>query len=58
MVQAAERPGSFPARDELRKGPRSARHGRCLIFFLEASDDVHVVRVLHGARNLNRFLKS
>ena len=58
MIQTAERPGSFPARDELRKGLRSARHGRYLIFFLETSDEVQIVRVLHGARDLTRFLKS
>jgi len=52
MNEIAERPGSFPARDELHKGLRSARHGRYLIFFVEAGDEVQVVRVLHGARDL------
>ena len=49
MIEVAERPGSFPARDELHKGLRSARH---LIFFVEAGDEVRVVRVLHSARDL------
>lgn len=54
MRTAAERPQSFPARDELHEGLRAARHGRYLIFFLEAGDEVRVVRILHGARDLPR----
>lgn len=54
MLEAAERPGSFPARDELHVGLRAARHGRYLIFFVEQGDEVQVVRVLHGARDLPR----
>jgi toxin ParE1/3/4 len=52
MHAAAERPGSFPARDDLHPGLRAARHGRYLIFFVEAREEVQVVRVLHGARDL------
>lgn len=52
MTEVADRPGSFPARDELHKGLRSARHGRYLIFFVEAENEVRIVRVLHGARDL------
>ena len=52
MTQAAERPGSFPARDDVHKGLRSARHGRYLIFFVDKVDEVQIVRVLHGARDL------
>lgn len=54
MRQAAERPESFPARHEVREGLRSARHGRYLIFFLEADEEVQVVRVLHGAKDLSQ----
>jgi toxin ParE1/3/4 len=54
MRQAAERPESFPARDDVCEGLRSARHGRYLIFFLEAGEEVRIVRVLHGARDLPR----
>ena len=53
---AAERPLSFPSRDELHEGLRAARHGRYLIFFVEAGDEVRVVRVLHGARDLPSLL--
>ena len=43
MNAAAERPGSFPARGELHEGLPSARHGRYLIFFLEAEGEVRIV---------------
>lgn len=56
MHQASERPESFPARDDVCEGLRSARHGRYLIFFLDAGVEVQVVRVLHGARDLPRVL--
>ena len=54
MREAAERPMSFPARDELHEGLRAARHGRYLIFFMGQGNEVQVVRVLHGARDLPR----
>lgn len=56
MHQAAERAESFPARDDVRKGLRSAQHGRYLIFFFDAGAEIQVVRVLHGARDLPRVL--
>ena len=55
MTAIAERPGRFPARDELHAGLRAARYGRYLIFFLEAGEEVRIVRVLHGARDLLRM---
>lgn len=57
MMQAAERPGSYPTRDDVREGLRSARHGRFLIFFLDTGAEVQIVRVLHGSRNLPSLLK-
>lgn len=54
MLQAAERPESFPARGDVHEGLRSARHGRYLIFFLDAGEEVRIIRVLHGARDLPR----
>lgn len=56
MLQAAERPDSFPARDDVQAGLRSARHGRYLIFFLNTNEVVQIVRVLHGARDLPKVL--
>lgn len=56
MLQAAERPESFPARDDLYEGLRSAHHGRYMIFFLDTGAEVQIVRVLHGARDLRNIL--
>lgn len=52
--QAAERPESFPARDELAPGLRSIVHDRYLLFFRELDHEVRIERVLHGARDLRR----
>jgi len=52
MTTIAERLSSFPARNELATGLRSARHGRYLIFFVASDVGVQIVRVLHGARDL------
>ena len=54
-AQAAERPGSFSARDDLSPGLRVARHGRYLIFFENEADEIRIVRVIHGARDLTRI---
>lgn len=55
MQEASERPESFPGRDDVHAGLRSARHGRYLIFFHNTDDEVQIVRVLHGARDLPRM---
>ena len=57
ITAVAIRPESFPARDELLEGMRSARHGRYLIFFLALEDEVRIVRVLHGARDLPKLFE-
>lgn len=56
-TQAAERPESFPARDDLAPGLRAARLGRYLIFFLNLPEEVEIVRVLHGARDLRALFE-
>lgn len=56
-AQAAERPRSFPARDDLSPGLHAALHGRYLILFRDLPDNVRIVRVLHGARDLKRVLE-
>lgn len=48
----AERPLSFPARPELDRGIRSALHGSYLILFRFEGAEVEIVRVLHGARDI------
>ena len=54
-AQIAERPLSFRSRDELGTGLRSAVHGRYIIFFRDLPEEVRIVRVLHGARDLKRL---
>jgi len=51
-AQAAERPRSFPQRDDVSPGLRAARHGSYLILFRDLADQIRVVRVLHAARDL------
>ena len=55
--RAAERPASFPARDDVAEGLRAIAHGRYLLFFRDLSDEVRIVRVLHGARDLHRAIE-
>lgn len=52
-AKAAERPQSFPARDDLAPGLRSIVHQSYLILFRELEDEVRVVHVVHGRRNLH-----
>jgi toxin ParE1/3/4 len=53
--QTAERPRSFPARDDISPGLRAAVHGRYVLLFRELNGDVRIVRVVHGARDLPRI---
>jgi toxin ParE1/3/4 len=48
----AENPRLGRARDELRKELRSFTVGKFLIFYPPLSDGVEVVRLLHGARDI------
>lgn len=52
MIEVVQRPASFPSRNDLHEGLRTARHGRYLIFFLALPEEVQIVRILHGARDL------
>lgn len=51
-AQAAQRPRSFRARDDLAPGLRSVLHGRYVIFFRELDGAVRIERILHSARDL------
>jgi toxin ParE1/3/4 len=55
--QTAERPRSFPARDDVSPGLRAVRHGRYLLFFRELGDEVRIVRILHGKRDQGRVFE-
>lgn len=57
IMEIGARPGSFQKRDDLHKGVRHARHGRYLIFFIEKGDEVQIVRVLQGSRDLPGLLR-
>jgi len=45
-------------RDEIAPGLRSLPFGRYLIFYRPMDNGVEVVRVLHGARDIQRALRS
>jgi len=48
----ASNPLGYRQRQELGDGIRSCAHGNYVIFFEIESDDLLVVRILHGARDL------
>ncbi|MEJ5081272.1 type II toxin-antitoxin system RelE/ParE family toxin [Ochrobactrum sp. MYb379] len=52
----AVRPESFPARPDLGEGLRVARHHRYLVFFTHNAERIEVLRILHGARDLQSLL--
>lgn len=45
-------PSGYRLRPELGDGIRSCAHGHYVIFFEATTEDVLVVRILHGARDL------
>ena len=57
-AEAASRPLSFRERPEISPGLRAIGHGRYLIFFRDMEDEVRVVRVVHGARDISRLFDS
>jgi toxin ParE1/3/4 len=48
-------PGMGRKRDDLGKGLRSFPVKKYLIFYRQAKDDIEIVRVLHGSRNIEKF---
>ncbi len=50
----ADMPGRVPLRDDLRPGYRIMPIGNYLIFFRIIEQTVQVVRVIHGARDIDR----
>ncbi len=51
----AGRPNMGRAREELAEGLRSFPVGRYVIFYRALSEGVEIVRVRHGARDVNAF---
>ena len=54
----ARNPLGYRARPELAAGLRSCAYGHYVIFFEVAAQEVAIARVLHGARDIQRFLGS
>jgi toxin ParE1/3/4 len=54
--QLAAWPGSYPERDDISPSLRAAAHGRYLLLYRDLEDEVRIVRVVHGARDLPRIL--
>ncbi len=52
----AEWPGSYPPRDDISPGLRAAVHGRYLLVYRDLEDEVRIVRIVHGARDLPRMV--
>lgn len=52
----AERPLTFPARDEWQPGLRAALHANYYIIFRVEDDRVIVLRILHAARNIPNLI--
>jgi toxin ParE1/3/4 len=48
----AEWPERHPARDDISPGVRAVVHGRYLLLYRDLQDEVRIVRVVHGARDL------
>jgi toxin ParE1/3/4 len=53
--QIGKRPQSFAAREDISPGLRAAVHGRYLLLFRDFDDEVRIVRIVHGARDLRRL---
>jgi toxin ParE1/3/4 len=51
----ARAPRIYAARDSIVPGLRVAAHGHHLIFFRLQGSYIEIVRVIHGARDLNRL---
>jgi toxin ParE1/3/4 len=55
FVDVGERPLSFPARPEWGMNKRSAVHGRYVIIFRVNDEHIEILRVAHGARDLDEM---
>ena len=52
----AANPPGYQLRPELGDGIRSCAHGNYVIFFVATTEEVTVIRVLHGARDIPAIL--
>jgi toxin ParE1/3/4 len=58
VLQIGERPNAFPNREDLFPELRSALHRPYLILFRIHENEVQIGRVIHGARDLARHIKT
>lgn len=56
-VLICDGPLRYPERQDIRPGIRAAVHGRYLLLFRDLEDEVRIVRILHGARNLRQMFE-
>jgi toxin ParE1/3/4 len=52
----ANNPACGEARDDIRPGLRSVSHGNYVIFFRSGSESLEIIRLLHGARDIERLI--
>jgi toxin ParE1/3/4 len=57
LEKLADMPGMGRARPELGRDARSFPVGNYLIIYRPVVDGIHLLRVVHGARNLRRLFK-
>ena len=55
FTQISERPMSFPLRAEWGSDKRAALHGRYLIIFKVFDELVEILRIAHGARDIDEM---
>ena len=53
----AKQPGIGRMREELTTGLRSLPIGRYVIFYLSQADGIEIIRVLHGARDIDTIFQ-
>jgi toxin ParE1/3/4 len=58
LLKLAEFPQMGTSRDELRPSLRSFSAGNYLVFYFPLSDGIDIVRILHGARDLEAIFQS
>ncbi len=55
MENLAINPYMGRKRDELRRGLRSFPHGAYMIFYFPTSNGIDAIRILHGARDIEKI---
>jgi toxin ParE1/3/4 len=55
---AAENPGTGRRRPELRQDLRSVTEGNYLIFYRQIEDGIEIVRISHGARDIETLFEA